>query len=246
MSQPPARESQGWAAPRFYVTPRPRFNPVPFLLALLLAAGGLFAVLYALNRSGHTHLFPVASKTSRSGASGSAGDAADNDNNDDDPSSVDTIYLGDPAEAPTATRPAANPTADPNANPSTVHPFQVINLPRSGSQVGQIPATPAGHLLYNWLAAFNSTDQSAVASALQTPELGQTGAAQRELRRQTGGFTLVSAKEVQPGLLVFRLHDQTAAATEFLGTLQVRQNSSPPNIASFSLSAVPQTQASAR
>jgi hypothetical protein len=58
-----------------------------------------------------------------------------------------------------------------------------------------------------------------------------------ELRRQTGGFNLLSAKEVQPGVLVFRLHDQTPSATEVLGTHQVRPNSSPATIASFSLRA---------
>jgi hypothetical protein len=59
-----------------------------------------------------------------------------------------------------------------------------------------------------------------------------------ELRRLTGGFTLVSAKEVQPGVLVFRLHDQTAAATEVLGTLQVRPDSNPAEMMSFSLRTV--------
>ena len=63
--------------------------------------------------------------------------------------------------------------------------------------------------------------------------------AQVELRKHTGGFTLLSAKEIQPGVLVFRLHDQTDAATEALGTLQVRPGSSPPAIASFSLRSVP-------
>jgi hypothetical protein len=60
-----------------------------------------------------------------------------------------------------------------------------------------------------------------------------------ELRRQTGGFCLLSAKEVQPGVLVFRLRDQTPLATEVLGTLQVRPNSNRVTIASFSLRAVP-------
>jgi hypothetical protein len=60
-----------------------------------------------------------------------------------------------------------------------------------------------------------------------------------ELRQQTGGFNLLSAKEVQPGVLVFRLRDQTPSAIEALGTLQVRPNSNPATIASFSLRAVP-------
>jgi hypothetical protein len=70
--------------------------------------------------------------------------------------------------------------------------------------------------------------------------LGSSAAAQMELRRQTGGFNLLSAKEVQPGVLVFRLRDQTPEANEVLGTLQMVPNSSPAAIASFSLRAVPQ------
>ena len=49
--------------------------------------------------------------------------------------------------------------------------------------------------------------------------LASATAAQMELRRQTGGFSLLSAKEVQPGVLVFRLRDETPSATEALGTL---------------------------
>lgn len=233
MPQPLAPESPVWATPRFYVTPDHRFNPGPFFLALVIAVGCLFAVLYALTHSGRAHRFANGSGSSQRGKGGSASGATEDD---DDPSTVDTIYLGDPAEAPVATRPASRPGA--------VHPFVLVHLPRSGSQVGQIPDTPAGRLLYGWLAAFNSTDHSAAARALSTTEPAQAELAQMELRRQTRGFTLVSAREVQSGVLVFRLHDQTAAATEVLGTLQVRPNSSPPSIASFSLNAVPTTQVS--
>jgi hypothetical protein len=60
-----------------------------------------------------------------------------------------------------------------------------------------------------------------------------------ELRKHTGGFNLLSAKEVQPGVLVFRLRDQTPSANEALGTLQVRPDSDPAAIASLSIRAVP-------
>ena len=49
-----------------------------------------------------------------------------------------------------------------------------------------------------------------------TVALASAAAAQIELRRQTGGFNLLSAKEVQPGVLVFRLRDQTGRAN-FIG-----------------------------
>ena len=76
-------------------------------------------------------------------------------------------------------------------------------------------------------------------TALPNVALAAAAAAQIELRQQTGGFNLLSAKEVQPGVLVFRLRDQTPSATEVLGTLQVLPNSTPARIASFSLRAVP-------
>jgi hypothetical protein len=105
--------------------------------------------------------------------------------------------------------------------------------------VGFIPNTPSGHLLYNWLAAFNQASYPALANALPNDALDSATAAQMDLRRQTGGFNLLSAKEVLPGVLVFRFRDQTPLATEVLGTLQVRPKSNPASIASFSLRAIP-------
>ncbi len=124
--------------------------------------------------------------------------------------------------------------ARPGNHVSPVHPTILVRLPRFGDQVGLIPNTPAGHLLYDWLAAFNQASSPALSNALPNVP----AATQMELRRLTGGFTLLSAKEVQPGVLVFRLHDQTPEATEVLGTLQMRPNSNPAAIASFSLRTV--------
>lgn len=218
MSQPLAPGGHVSPGPRFYVTPRSRLSPGPLLLALLIASSVLFVVLHAQGHSPH-----------RGSLIGS-----DSDDDDDDPSQVDTIYLGDPSEAPVATRP--------RRHPSSVHPFVVVHLPRSGELAGQIPDTPAGRLLYAWLAAFNGTDPSAFDNALPTPEVAAVEAAQVELRKETRGFSLLSAKEVQPGVLVFRLQDQTTPADEVLGTLQVRPGSGPATIASFSLRAVPHVQ----
>ena len=235
MPQLPAPGRPVLAGPRFYVTPPQRFSLASILLAFIAASIGVPVLVFAFTHSRH-----AVSSTFGAGGPGHGGDGFDaggGDDRDDDPSRVDTIYLGGPDEAPVATRPGGAPR--------TVHPFVVINLPRSGDQVGQIPDTPAGHLLFAWLAAFNSTSPSTFAKALPTAEAGTTEAAQMELRKQTGGFTLLAAKEVAPGILVFRLHDQTPAATEVLGTLQVRPDTSPATIASFSLRAVPTPQAKA-
>ena len=124
---------------------------------------------------------------------------------------------------------------------SPVHRTIVIVLPRGGKDFGQIPNSAAGHLLYDWLAAFNSADSAALSMALPTIAPEASVAAQMALRRQTGGFYLLSAKEVEPGVLVFRLRDQTPEMTEALGTLQVRDDTLLPAVATFSVRAVPAT-----
>jgi hypothetical protein len=218
-------------APSFYITGRQPLRPEAILLAIIVAVGALSSVLYALRQTGHAHFTSGGgSGGDRSASATLGGTPAAGQKDDDDPDQIDTVVLGDPSDAPVPARSAGHV--------STVHPTIIVRLPRSGDQVGFIPSTPAGHLLYNWLAAFNQASYPALAAALPNVALDSATAAQMELRRQTGGFTLLSAKEVQPGVLVFRLHDQTPSATDVLGTLQVRPNSSPATIASFSLRAV--------
>jgi hypothetical protein len=212
-------------APRFYITARQPLRPGAILLATVAAVAALSSVLYALGHNEHTHLTSGAAR-SASATSEAASDADDKD----DPSQIDTIVLGDPADAPVPARPGNHV--------SPVHATILVRLPHFGDQVGLIPDTPAGRLLYGWLAAFNQASYPALGNALPNVALASAAAAQIELRQQTGGFNLLSAKEVQPGVLVFRLRDQTPSAIEALGTLQVRPNSSPAAIASFSLRAV--------
>jgi hypothetical protein len=211
-------------APRFYITGRQPLRPEAILLATLAAVAALSSVLYALGHTEHAH------PTSTAGRSASATSAASAADEKDDPSQIDTIVLGDPADAPVPGRKGDHV--------SPVHPTILVRLPRFGDQVGLIPDTPAGRLLYGWLAAFNQASYPALGNALPNVALASAAAAQIELRQQTGGFNLLSAKEVQPGVLVFRLRDQTPSAIEALGTLQVRPNSSPAAIASFSLRAI--------
>jgi len=217
-------------APRFYVTVRQPLSPKAILLAIVAAVIALSSILYALEHTGHAHL---TSNTSGADRSPNA-TATPADDDKDDPNQIDSIVLGDPADAPVP--------AKRGEHVSPVHPFVIVHLPRFGEQVGLIPDTPAGHLLYNWLAAFNHASYPALANALPNVALGSAAAAQMELRQQTGGFNLLSAKEVKPGVLVFRLRDQTPEANEVLGTLQMRPNSNPAAIASFSLRAVPPTR----
>jgi hypothetical protein len=228
MQQPLPTGDPTLIAPRFYITTRQPLRPGAILLATMAAVGALSSVLYALGHTGHGHLGNA--DAARSANATSAASAAEEK---DDPDQIDTIVLGDPADAPVPARKGDHV--------SPVHPTILVRLPRFGEQVGLIPDSPAGHLLYDWLAAFNQASYPALGNALPNVALGSAAAAQMELRQQTGGFSLLSAKEVQPGILVFRLRDQTPSATEALGTLQVRPSSSPAAIASFSLRAVSPT-----
>ncbi len=219
-------------APRFYLTDRQPLRPGVVLLAIVAAVTALCSIGYAMGHTKRTHIISGGGPDSAqpAGPASGASSAAGNDD-DDDPSQIDTIVLGDPADAPVPGRRGEHV--------SPVHATIVVRLPRYGDQVGLIPDTPAGHLLYGWLAAFNQASYPALGNALPSAALAPATAAQLALRQQTGGFNLLSAKEVQPGILVFRLRDQTPAGTEVLGTLQLRPNSSPAAVASFSLRAIP-------
>jgi len=225
MQQPLPTEVPTLTAPSFYLTARQPLRPAAILLATIAASIALSSVLYALEHNRSAHLASNNSNSVRSATS-----AVTPNDDKDDPNQIDTIVLGDPADAPVPARKGNHV--------SPVHATILVRLPRYGDQVGLIPDTPAGHLLYNWLAAFNQASYPALGNALPNIALAFAAASQMELRQQTGGFSLLSAKEVQPGVLVFRLRDQTPSATEVLGTLQVLPNSTPAKIASFSLRAV--------
>jgi hypothetical protein len=227
MQQPVPPPAPTVAAPNFYITARQRLGPGAILFGTLAAAGALASMVYAMDHARHVAL---AADSGRSSGSSSRADRYDD--KDDDPNQIDTIVLGDPADAPVPGKKGDHV--------SPVHPTIVVRLPRFGDETGLIPSSPAGHLLYDWLAAFNQTNAAALDKALPTAAPGPAVGAQLEVRRQTGGFNLLSAREVQPGVLVFRLRDNTPAGLEVLGTLQVQADSNPAAIASFSLRAVPQ------
>jgi hypothetical protein len=234
MEQPLPNRVPPRAAPSFYIAGRHRPSPVAMLLAIVVAVGGVWLIANGLRNSRRARQAREDASASRTTSSGSASEKDDKD----DPNQVDTIVLGDAADAPVPARKGDR------SGPTDVHPTILIRLPRYGNQSGLIPDTPTGHLLYQWLAAFNQGSLLALQHVLPNDAAFATAAAQMALRVQTGGFYLMSAKEAQPGVIVFRLHDQTPEATEVLGTLQMRPNSNPAAIASFSLRAIPPTHTS--
>jgi hypothetical protein len=235
MEQPLPNRVPPRAALSFYVAPRHQPSPFAMLLAVVIAIGGVWLIAHGLRNSRRARQAREDAFASRSASSG----APDKDNEKDDPNQVDTIVLGDAADAPVPAR-----KGDRSSGPTDVHPTIMIRLPRYGNESGLIPDTPTGHLLYQWLAAFNQGSLLALEHVLPNDAQFSTAAAQMALRVQTGGFYLMSAREAAPGVIVFRLHDQTPDFNEVLGTLQMRQNSNPPVIASFSLRAVATTHKS--
>ncbi len=215
-------------APRFSLIERRPPSTGAIVLAIVVALGALYVITYAVSHMRHAGLKMEGAGGGGSG-SGESG-SSDTADDDDDPNQIDTIVLGDPSDAP---RPGRK-----GNHVSPVHPTIVVRLPRYGDQVGKIPDTEAGHLLWTWLAAFNQGSMSGLAEVLPNAATPSTAAAQMELRRQTGGFNLLSAKEVEPGVMVFRLCDQTPSGNEFLGTLWVLPESIPAVVGSFSLEAV--------
>lgn len=221
----PARQ-----APSFGVLEQAPPRPVAWLLAWIVAAAVIYSVGQGLAHSRQRHFREQAEQASRTPGGDTSSSSATPDGKDDDPSQVDTIVLGDAADAPVPARR--------NHHISNVHATVIIHLPRFGPNEGLIPDSPAGHLLYNWLAAFNQGSDAALTTALPNAAPNATAAAEMLLRLRTGGLRLLSAREIQPGILVFRMRDQTPEAEEILGTLQVRPGSSPPTIGTFSLRAV--------
>jgi len=231
MQSPVVSTSHRGNVPSFSVMARQPMRPSAVLLAVMIAGGALWMVGMGLghSRAKHFHSDEGGSAARTGGGSSSSGSRVD-DEDDDDPSQVDTIVLGDAGDAPVP--------AKKGQRISNVHATVIVHLPRFGEQSGLIPDSPAGHLLYRWMAAFNQASYSALEDALPNDAASATAAAQMELRGETGGFNLLSAKEVQPGLIVFRLRDQTPEAREVLGTLYMRPNSNPAAVAAFSLRAV--------
>lgn len=195
--------------PSFYITGQQRLRPTTWLLATALAVSALSLTAYLQS---HFH------------------SPAAHQNDKDDPDQVDVIVAGGHGKT--------GAPAQAGAGPTTVHPTIIVHLPRSGAQVGFLPNSPAGHVLYDWLAAFNHGSYAELAKSWGGKAPSASVRAQLELRRRTGGFSLLSAREIEPGTLVFRLCDQTPSATEVLGSLQVRATPGAATILSFDLTAV--------
>ena len=125
MQKPLPADVPTLAGPSFYITGRQPLSPGAILLATVAAVGVLSSVVYTLGHNGHAHFRPGSSGGARS-ASDATGTAADDEK--DDPDQIDTIVLGDPADAPVPARPGYHVTP--------VHPTILVRLPASATRWG--------------------------------------------------------------------------------------------------------------
>lgn len=220
-----AREARALGrGPSFKGIGREPIRPVAVVLALVVFVAGAAGIGYGLKHS-RKHRFAADMRAMRGGSS-----QDDDGDDDDDPSQVDVVYVGDAGDAP-------EPRRTGKAAYRRVHPTIMVRLPRFGPAQGLIPDDAAGHALYRWLAAFIQSDAAALEQAVPNKAAGATVDALLALRFKTGGLRLLSATEIAPGVMVFRLEDQTPDAGELLGTLVVRPGST--ELQSFALREVP-------
>jgi len=148
MKQPLPTEVPSFTGPRFYITGRQPLRTGPFCWLSLPPSVQSHRSCMPWSKP-DIHISSPTRPVPRARRSGAA---ADDDK--DDPNQIDTILLGDPADAPVPARRGDHV--------SPVHPTILVRLPRFADQVGLIPDTPAGRLLYDWLAAFNQASYPAL------------------------------------------------------------------------------------
>lgn len=184
------------------------------LLAIILYLAGLPVHLSHTDQSLGIER-PAAGAQAKGGGAGS-----------DDSSALDTLVFGDPAD------PQHHAV---RSSYTQVHPTLVGHFQRFGDGPGLLPDTPAGHVLYTWLVAFNRSDLRAMNDLLPPGASSLTMEQLLELRSRSGGFDVVEAKTTGPGAVSFVLREETAPNSIFLGRLAMPSASSEQAIRSFAL-----------
>ncbi len=102
-----------------------------------------------------------------------------------------------------------------------------------------IPKTPAGQVLADWLDAFNSGDAPKIAAFVKArdPKHPDGFIVSAGFRNQTGGFDLVAIENSAPRAISFRVKEKNSATVAF-GSISV-SDAQPATIDDFSLNAIP-------
>lgn len=108
----------------------------------------------------------------------------------------------------------------------------------AGAAAATLPETPAGRVIADWMAAFNSGDSTKLVAYYQKYGVQRDMGAQMERRRRSGGFDLVSIERSEPRLLetVFR---ERATGNLAYGVLELSPEGVPITLKQSLLMAVP-------
>jgi len=107
----------------------------------------------------------------------------------------------------------------------------------ASAQVPAIPGTPVGRTLQAWLDAFNSGERGRMQAYVATYKGPMTADSMFDFRQQTGGFELTSIEKSEPLRIEFLVKEKAGTATA-VGRMELKE-SEPPEVASFSLRAIP-------
>ena len=210
-------------APRFQITAEQPMRPEIIAYASVVMLTVLAIFLYAARLPAHLTQKDESLAIERSATSGQAkGGGAGGD----DSSALDTLVFGDPGDPQHKVV---------RSSYTQVHPTLVGHFQRFGEGPGLLPDTPAGHLLYTWLVAFNRSDLRAMSDLLPPGTSSLTMEQLLELRSRSGGFDVVAVKAAGPGTLSFVLREETSPNSIFSGRLAVPSASSVSAIRSFAL-----------
>jgi hypothetical protein len=114
---------------------------------------------------------------------------------------------------------------------------QVASAGAPAKQV-ELPDTPAGRVAREWLDAFNRADSAGLAAWGEKYSLDRPAAGALGLRRQTGGFDLVSIETNEPRLVAYVVKERKGA-TNALAVLELKEND-PPVIRTANVLAIPE------
>lgn len=99
------------------------------------------------------------------------------------------------------------------------------------------PDTPAGHVLHDWISAFNSADRAKLAAYIQEHDPTQSVDGMLGFESQTGGFDLIKIDASEPLQVDFEVKEKASAQVGF-GSLQVKADD-PQKVKAFNVAAAP-------
>lgn len=109
---------------------------------------------------------------------------------------------------------------------------------QSGPPTVELPRTPIGSALAEWLAAYNSSDSVQLQAFYRKYALERSMDAVLQRRRVTGGYDLVGIDKARPRLLEFVAKERSTGALVF-GLAELNTEDQPLGLRQWTLQAVP-------